>query len=71
MAKKKLSDVFERDENGWYKCKSCTYSTPHENRARRHAQIEHLVELEPIRLIVPKKGTPDDTILIVEEVENG
>ena len=70
MKKKKLSEVYNRDELGWYTCVSCVYSTPHENRARRHAQIEHLVEMEPIRVVVPKKGTADDTILI-EEVENG
>jgi hypothetical protein len=74
MAKKtklKLMDLYTLDELGHYQCQQCIYSTPHANNAKRHAQTEHLAEFEPIQVVVPKKGVPDDSFEIIEEVENG
>lgn len=54
-------------EDGWYQCRSCIYSTPHAELARRHAQIEHLAELEPIVVLLPRKGRPSEDITYMEE----
>jgi hypothetical protein len=56
----KLMDVFEQLPDGYLQCKNCVYSTPHPNRARAHAQVEHLVEFEPVVVKLETKGEPKE-----------
>lgn len=69
MAKKKLLDVYNLVD-GRYVCKLCAdYDTQLENKARAHAIVKHLVELEPVVVVVPKRGTLPETmdVVVVEE----
>jgi hypothetical protein len=62
-AKKKLVDVSELRADGRWHCKLCAdYDTQLEGKARRHAQVKHAVELEPIVVVVPRRGVAVDEV---------
>jgi hypothetical protein len=62
-------DSFYKVVGGEYRCQVCEYTSPHREKARRHAWSRHGVELEAevVEVVYPEKVlTPEENAVVVK-----
>lgn len=62
-------ESFYELKGGEWRCQMCEYSTPHREKARRHAWSRHGVELEAevVEVVYPEKVlTPEENAVVVK-----
>lgn len=70
----KFKDFYRITPNGEWRCNLCEYSSPHVDKARRHAWGKHGVEIEQeaIKVRYPERElSPEENALVVEYTGDG
>lgn len=63
-------EEFYRREGGEFRCDLCEFTTPHYNKARRHAYAKHGVEIPLVVVVRPHWDAPveENVQILVEPV---
>lgn len=70
----KFKDFYRITPNGEWRCTLCEYSSPHVDKAKRHAWSKHGVEIEADVILVrypERELSPEENALVVEYTGDG